>query len=417
MRIAIIGTGISGLGAAFKLNPAHDIVLYEKNGRIGGHTRTVSVEYEDKTIPVDTGFIVFNRRNYPLLSALFDGIGVATQKTEMSFGFSSDEGAFEWSGKDLNAVFGQRRHLLSPRFYKMLRDILRFNKEATKFLKSADPTMTLGEMLRAFGAGDYFINRYLIPMGAAIWSCSAPTMLSFPARTFIQFFHNHGLLTVNDQPQWETVTGGSKEYLTKLIAPFANKIRTGCGAVKVVRVGETVFVHDVKGETEAYDKVIFACHADETLDLLGGDAVGEEREALSAFTYQKNIAYLHCDPAHMPVRERVWSAWNYISLKDGAASVTYWMNLLQNIDPAHPLFVTLNPIFPVRDDMIFDRYEFYHPVFTAEAIAAQNKLTLLQGLKNTYYCGAYMRYGFHEDGLMSGYAAAEAVGRNQSFDL
>ena len=413
-RIAIIGSGISGMGAAYLLHPHHTVTLYEKNAVIGGHTRTKLADFGDVQIPVDTGFIVFNDRNYPHLTGLFSTLDVPVIKSDMSFAMTLDRGRFEWGAKDFNAVFGQRRNFFKPPFHRLLREVLRFNREAPGRV-AVSPQMTLGELAAAMKLSDRFLRHYILPMGGAIWSAPPSLILGFPARTFVQFFENHGLLSLEGQPQWYTVAGGSREYVVRLTAPFAAQIRTGCAAVKVTRENGLVQVTDGRGETYEYDRIILASHADESLALLA-DATAEERRILGAFTFQKNHAVLHRDPSFMPKRKRCWASWVYHC--EGAAGdelsigVTYWMNLLQSIDAKYPLFVTLNPGREIAPENVFDRHDFEHPVFTHAAIAAQAEIPGLQGVQNTWFCGAWQRHGFHEDGLASAVNVAQQMGAN-----
>lgn len=406
-KIAIVGSGISGMSAAYVLHQNHDITLYERNDYIGGHTRTKIVDYRhpnlpDQQIPVDTGFIVFNYRNYHHLTKLFDHLGVDVEESDMTFSSTIAGGEIEWGAKDLNAVFGQRSNLFKPKFWRMILDIFKFNKESLKVLED-DEMMTLGELLDELKMGEYFRSLFILPMGGAIWSCPVETMLSFPAQTFVRFFHNHGLLTINDQPQWFTVTGGSHEYVKKLTASFADKIRLNAGVVSAIRRDGKVEITEINGVKEIYDEVVFACHADEALNILK-DADDEEKKILGNFQYQKNHIYLHSDEKQMPIRKQCWASWVYLSnhqTDPTQLSVTYWMNLLQNIDQSYPLFVTLNPIEPIDEDKIFNEHIFEHPVFTKEAIQAQDQLPKIQGKNLAWFCGAYQRYGFHEDGIGS----------------
>lgn len=410
-RIAVIGTGISGLGAAYLLNPAYDITVYEKADRIGGHSRTVDVRRGRHTIPVDTGFIVFNERNYPHLTALFDHLGVPTHESDMSFSATIRRGWLEWGAKDLNAVFGQRRNLMRPAFHGMVRDVMAFNAGALRRAEE-EPHLTLGELVRALGLGAWFRDYYLLPMGGAIWSCPPRQMLDFPAATFTRFFDNHGLLSVDGQPQWRTVTGGARAYVERLTQPFVDKIRVGVGGTMIRRESGHVFVTDARGRTEAFDHVVLACHGDEALALLA-DPTSDEASVLGAFKYQKNIAVLHSDPRLMPRRRACWASWVYSADEAGAEpaiSVTYWMNSLQKLDKRVPVFVTLNPVREIRADRVHDRHVFHHPVFDAEAIAAQGRLHRIQGDRNTWFCGAHWRHGFHEDGLWSAVEVARGLG-------
>lgn len=411
MKIAIIGSGISGLGAAYLLNKHADITVYEKNRVVGGHSRTLEINYDGTKIPVDTGFIVFNNRNYPHLTKLFEILGVARTKSDMSFGASIDEGKLEWSAQSLFSVFGQKSNFFNPKFYSMLLDMRKFFKCAPQVLERAN-IITLGEYLDELKMGKGFRDWFLLPMGAAIWSCPTSTMLEFPAQTFVRFFQNHGLLTVSDQPTWYTVKGGSKEYVKRLTRSFADKILTDCGVVSVKRDKKSVKITDTKGDTKTYDRVIFTCHANEALALLEKPSI-EEKSILGAFTYQENVAYLHRDESLMPKRKNCWASWIYSrdsSKPENSIAVTYWMNNLQGIDKAKPVFVTLNPIFEPKAELTFDKHTFSHPVFTKEAIAAQDKIEALQGVNNSWYCGAYTRYGFHEDGLLSAVNVVKSMG-------
>lgn len=410
-RIAIIGTGISGLGSAYLLNPDHEITVYEKAPRIGGHSRTVTVDYDGTPIAVDTGFIVFNKPNYPGLSGLFAHLDVPTHASDMTFAASIRDGWLEWGAKDLGAVLGQKRNLLRPKFGLLVRDVIRFNAQAEATVER-HPHLTLQGLIDKLGLGEWFRRYYLLPMSGAIWSCPPCEMMHFPARTLIRFFANHHLLSYTGQPQWRTVTGGAQEYVSRLTAPFAHRIRTNCGAVAVTREGGRVQIRDTQGGVETYDQVVMAAHGNETLGLLK-DADAGERAALSSFRYQKNIAVLHRDPSVMPRRKRCWASWVYTS--DGEflhpqITVTYWMNLLQGIDHNRPLFVSLNPKRAIADELVFDVAEFDHPVFDAAALAAQPRVAALQGQRGTWFAGAHLGHGFHEDGLASAVRVARALG-------
>lgn len=403
-RIAIIGTGISGLAVASLLHACHDITVYEKAAAVGGHTRTLEVG----GVPVDTGFIVYNERNYPLLTALFRHLGVETQPSNMTFGVTGKNGALEWGAENLNAVFGQRSNIFKPRFWKFLCDIMRFNRQAENEA-AENPGATLGELTRAMGMGDWFLQYYLLPMGGAIWSCSLQAMLAFPADLFVSFFKAHGLLTVTQQPKWRTVKGGSREYIARLKAPFRDRILTSRAATAITRK-DGIKVTDSTGETRNYDWLVLACHANEALDLLC-DATPEERAALGAFKYQPNRAILHSDESLMPKRRRCWSSWVYHATENGGPiSVTYWMNQLQSLGDKTPLFVTLNPPKPVAAQLIHDEHVFEHPIYTVDSFNAQKSLPGIQGTLDTWYCGAYHRNGFHEDGLASAVEAARLMG-------
>jgi len=410
-RIAIIGTGISGLGSAYLLNPDHEITVYEKAPRIGGHSRTVTVDYDGRALPVDTGFIVFNRPNYPNLSGLFSHLGVPSHASDMTFAASIRDGWLEWGAKDLGAVIGQRRNLLRPKFGLLVRDVMIFNARAQNMVER-HPDLSLEGLIRKLGLGDWFRRYYLLPMSGAIWSCPPCEMMNFPARTLVRFFANHHLLSVTGQPQWRTVTGGSQEYVRRLTAPFAHRIRVNCGAVAVTRQEGKVQVKDSQGGFESYDQVVMACHGDETQALLK-DSDRDEQAVLSAFRYQKNRAVLHRDPSLMPRRRRCWASWVYSSDGDffhPKITVTYWMNLLQGIDQNYPLFVSLNPKRDIPEALIFDEAEFDHPLFDQAAIAAQSRIAALQGRRGTWYAGAHLGHGFHEDGLASAVWVARTLG-------
>lgn len=415
MRIAIIGSGISGLGAAYYLGNKHQTVLYETNDYLGGHTRTKTIEYGTEHISVDTGFIVYNHKNYPLLTKLFDELEVVTNKSNMSFGVSVNGGDFEWSGQNLSGVFAQKSNLLKPWFYKMLMDIRKFNIQGTKAVSNlSNPSITLGEFLDDLKLSKAFLKYYLLPMAGAIWSCPLETMRAFPAKSFLTFFHNHGLLTVTEQPQWYTVKGGAKNYVKKIRqATHNSETRLNTPVAKVTRSGETVFVIDQQGNKEAFDKVIFACHGHLILDLLD-QPDPEEFEAFSKITYQPNKIILHRDINQMPKRKAAWASWVYQSQSNcdkNNIAVTYYMNNLQPHIPANkPIFVTLNPIQEIPQELTFDTVTLNHPVFTTDMLEAQKKTVLLQGHKNCYYAGAWTGYGFHEDGLRSAFEVTNFLG-------
>jgi hypothetical protein len=410
-KIAIIGTGIAGLSVSYLLHPKHHITVYEKEARLGGHSRTITVEHGDRIIPVDTGFIVFNERNYPNLTALFRILGVRIKDSDMTYAMTAAGGAFEWGAKNLNTVFGQRRNIVNPRFLKLFGEVMRFNREVAARAKN-EPTITLGQLIDAMDLSQAFRQYYLLPMAGAIWSSPPKQMLAFPARVFVTFFENHSLLSMSGQPQWLTVDGGSVKYVQKIAKALGDSVRLNCAATRVERTASGAKVDDATGASELYDHVVLACHSDEALALLA-DAGDAERTALGAIRYQKNDAILHKDPRFMPKRRRCWASWNYHSDGRGdepAVTLTYWMNNLQKIDERYPLFVTLNPTEKVPDEHVFDRHVFHHPVFDGPAIAAQARLGRMQGQRNTWFCGAYMRHGFHEDGLVSAMAVAEALG-------
>ncbi len=411
-KIAVIGTGISGLGAAWLLHSHHAITVYEKNDYIGGHSRTVEVNTKAGIIPVDTGFIVFNKRNYPLLTRLFDHLKVPYVESDMSFGASIGNGRLEYSTQSLGSLFAQKSNLLRPAFWGMVGDIMKFNKSAEAYL-AKDPNFTLGDCLDELGMRPWFRHYFLLAMGGAIWSTPQEEMLKFPASSFVRFFENHGLLTVNDHPQWYTVCGGSREYVRRLTAPYTELIHANRGVAKVWRSGSSVIVEDVRGEQTSYDDVVFACHADQALAMIG-DASADERTILSAFRYQPNRAVLHSDLSYMPKRRNAWASWVYLS--EGSAddttsvSLSYWMNNLQPLPTDLPLIVTLNPSREPDPKLVYNDYIFEHPIFDSTAIRNQHLIDGLQGQNHLWFCGAYQRYGFHEDGFGSAIKMAERMG-------
>ena len=410
-KIAIIGTGISGLSAAYLLHSHHDITVYEKNDYIGGHARARQIQHGDANIVVDTGFIVFNHRNYPHLTALFKHLNVSTQKSVMSFGVMSEADSLEWGAENISALFGQRSNLCRPAFYRFLFDILRFNHQAKQKVHT-NPQMTLGELLQVLHLGEWFQRYYILPMGGAIWSCSLNAINNFPAKFFVDFFDAHGLLTITDQPQWYTVTGGSNAYITRLTHSFKNKICLSREVDAVTRTAGKVQITDIYGQKEEYDEVIFASHANETLAMLK-DATKEETVALSAFRYQMNTAVLHKYEGIMPRHHKCWSSWIYHDTREtepGPIAVTYWMNHLQDIDKKYPVFVTLNPRTPIPESDVFERHLFAHPIYDPSSVAAQSLFPALQGQRNTWFCGAHHRNGFHEDGLASALNVAMRMG-------
>ncbi len=412
LRIAIVGTGISGLSAAWLLAKRHAVTVYEKDGRLGGHSNTVSIDSPNGPIPVDTGFIVYNELNYPNLTALFEHLQVPTQHSDMSFAVSLDNGNLEYSGGNLTGLFAQKRNMFRPRFWSMLNDLHRFYREAPRHIAALDDVRTtIGDYLDANAYGAPFKNDHLLPMAGAIWSASPKALLDYPAGAFIRFHDNHGLLRLRDRPTWRTVTGGSRSYVEKLANSLAGRIRLNAGVVSIERDTRDVIVRDAAGHTDRFDHVVIATHADHALAMLC-DASPAERSLLSAFRYTSNVADLHCDPMLMPKRRAVWSSWNYIGRRaeDDPICVSYWMNRLQNIDDVTPVFVTLNASRPPRNDTLLHSETYEHPVFDSRAMMAQRQLWSLQGVRNTWFCGAYFGAGFHEDGLQSGLAVAEALG-------
>lgn len=409
MRIAVIGSGIAGLSAAWLLAPRHDVVLFEAENRAGGHSHTVDVTLDGITHPVDTGFLVHNDRTYPNLIRLFARLGVATPASDMSFAVSRP--GLEWAGSSLATLFAQPANLLRPGFWRMLADILRFNRQAQRLLlRARHDQLTLGQLLDRGHYSREFRQWYLYPMGAAIWSTPVAGMAAFPAETFLQFCLNHGLLQIFDRPQWKTVQGGSREYVQAMLAALPD-VRLSCPVLRVQRRHGGVRLDSARG-TEVFDRVVFACHTDQTLALLE-DPYDTEREVLAAIRYLPNTAWLHTDASLMPQRRRAWSAWNYYSQgggEDAPVAVTYWLNRLQPLPFRRDVFVTLNPPAPPAADAVIRRISYSHPQLDQAAYRAQQLLPALQGRDRIYFCGAWAGYGFHEDGLKSGMNVARLLG-------
>lgn len=409
-RIAIIGSGISGLASAYFLSRRHEVVLFEAGDYLGGHTNTVDVTLEGRTHGVDTGFLVYNERTYPNLVALFDELEVASIASDMSFAVSMDGGALEWAGSNLDTVFAQRANLGSPAFLRMVWDILHFNRHAPRFLRQADDSgQTLGQLLQQQGYGARFRDAYLLPMAAAIWSSSPNDILNFPASTFLRFCLNHALLQVNNRPQWRTVAGGARHYVDKIAATLAQcRLRTPVRSVR--RVAGKLVVSSAAG-AETFDAVVLATHAPTSLSLLS-DASETERAILGAVRYQPNSAYLHTDVSLMPRRRKVWSAWNYLSGAQCAGQrpvcVSYWLNQLQALPFATPVMVTLNPhVLPAAASTLA-KFDYAHPIMDQATVRAQRQLAQIQGNGGLWYAGAWTGYGFHEDGLKSALRVAAA---------
>ncbi len=412
MKIAIIGSGISGLGAAYILKNKHEITVYEKNDYIGGHSRTAMVNTRDGQIPVDTGFIVFNNRNYPLLTGMFKHLDVPIAKSDMSFGASINNGWLEYGTQNLENIIAQKNNLLRLQYWLMVRDVFRFNKRAYAYL-DRDESITIGQALNELGMGKWFRDYFLLAMGGAIWSTPLEKMLDFPAKTFVRFFDNHGLLSVNDQPQWYTVQGGSREYVNRLTASFLDRIKLNCGVTGVTRHTDHVEVRDETGATETYDQVIFACHSDQTMKMLTNPSPLEQ-EIIGDVKYQPNKMVLHSDTDFMPKRKKAWASWVYLSEqredKSQSVSLSYWMNNLQPLPTQQPIIVTLNPGREPDPELTHDTHTFEHPVFSPEAIRAQTRIHEIQGKDRLWYCGAWLRYGFHEDGLLSAVNVTKKLG-------
>ncbi|WP_374762903.1 NAD(P)/FAD-dependent oxidoreductase [Yunchengibacter salinarum] len=420
-RIAVVGSGISGLSAAWLLGQDNRVSLFEAESRLGGHANTVRVTMPEGPVDVDTGFIVLNDRNYPNLTRLFDALGVATVRTDMSFGVSVGNGRrrFEYAGGNLKGLLAQKRNLLRPRFWSMLHDLMRFYKYAPADGAAADPGMTLGAYLAANGYGPAFINDHLLPMAAAIWSTPQAQVDAFPMRSFTRFCDHHGLMQLTDRPTWRTVVGGARAYVDEIARNLTHPatpdrikgtIHTGTPIRRIARYADGVVLHDAHGERHVFDDVVIATHADTALSLLA-EPSDDERVLLGAFSYSRNRAVLHGDPRLMPDRREAWSAWNFLSRSDGDGSalcVSYWMNRLQPLATRSNLFVTLNPVVEPQEPLY--EVDYTHPIFDPGALRAQKQLWSLQGQRHTWYCGAHFGFGFHEDGAQSGLRVAEELG-------
>jgi predicted NAD/FAD-binding protein len=408
MKIAIVGSGIAGNVAAYHLHREHDITVFEAGEHVGGHTHTHDIRIADKVYAVDTGFIVYNDRTYPNFIRLLDELNVPTQKSNMSFSVRVDHRNLEYNGTSLNSLFAQRRNFLRPSFYWMIRDILRFNREAPELLKGNDDTLTLGDYLQAQHYGREFIDHYLVPMGAAVWSTDPACMLQFPARYLVRFFHNHGMLSVDDRPTWRVVRGGSRAYVERLTAAYRDRIRLNTPVTGIRRFANHVEITSDDGPPQHFDAVFIAAHSDQALHLLA-DPSAAEREVLSAIPYQKNEVVLHTDTRLLPKRALAWAAWNYHvpEQTEKAVAVTYNMNILQSIEAPVTFCVSLNVSAAIEPSKILKRLTYHHPLFTPAGVAAQQRQGELNGAKRTFYCGAYWRFGFHEDGVVSALNALE----------
>lgn len=409
-RIGIVGAGVSGLGTAWALKDTHDVTLFEKDARLGGHADTQTIDYDGVRIDVDTGFIVYNEHNYPNLVRLFEHLGVETIESDMSFAVS-DPHAFEWSSNGFPGIFAWKRNLANPVFLGMLSDIVRFSTTARADLESGrTPLISLGEYIDRLKLGAAFRKFYLLPMGAAIWSTPEQEMLRYPALSFLRFFDNHRLLHA-ERPKWRTVKGGSKSYVAALRAALGPRVRAGDAVVSVRREGGEVHVRTASGAEATFDQVVLACHSDEALALLQ-DADAHERGTLSAIRYEPNTAWLHRDLRLMPRRRAAWGSWNYMRAlgEPDRVCVSYWMNRLQQIDPARPLIVTLNPAKEPDPALTFGRFNYSHPQFNQAALEARDAILAQQGARRVWFAGAWLGNGFHEDGFASGLRVADALG-------
>ena len=416
MKIAVIGAGISGLGAALALKDNHDVRVFEREGRIGGHAHTVDVEYPDGKQWVDTGFIVYNYRNYPNLTSLFDHLDVPTRWSDMSFGFSLNQGACEYACDDLSTIFAQKWRAMDPRFLRTFYDIIRFTKIAPKDLNAGKlDGLSLSSWLDARGFSQWFRERFLLPMGGAIWSTSLSDMLDFPAESFVRFFVNHDLMTGLDSAQkWRTVEGGSREYVTRLVAALGPRVMVNQAVTAVDQSGPRPVVTFQDGSQDSFDQVIMATHAPVSRGLLQG-MDEDQQDILGQFQTSSNRVLLHSDPALMPKRRKVWSSWNFLSNgmtvdSERPAQVSYWMNRLQGISSDRPMFISLNPVDDPKAELTHGEYSYDHPLYDAASFQGQKDIDLIQGRHGIWYAGAWLGWGFHEDGLTSGLRVAEALG-------
>ena len=408
MKIAIVGSGISGNTIAHLLHKKHNITLFEKNNRIGGHSHTHNIEINGSPISVDTGFIVFNKKTYPLFSSLLRELDVAHEDSKMSFSVFSKKTGLEYNGTSLNTLFSQRRNIFKPKFIKMIFEILRFNKESLGLLATSKE-LSLGDYLAKNAYSDYFLKNYILPMGSAIWSSNLETMIKFPAKFFVTFLHNHGMLNINNRPQWLTISNGSKSYVQKLCHPFIDKIRLNSNIKFIERKSNKVIVHSKYG-SENFDYIFMACHSNQALAILK-DPSNNEKEVLGAIPYTNNEVYLHTDSTIMPKYKLSWAAWNYnIDSKESEPiTLTYNMNILQNIKIETPILVTLNPKGCIDPKKIIKKLNYAHPTFSIDSINAQKKHPIISGINRTFFAGAYWGNGFHEDGVKSAYDSVKQL--------
>jgi predicted NAD/FAD-binding protein len=407
-HIAVVGSGISGLASAYFLSQKYEVSLFEANAKLGGHSNTVYVNVDEKNLAVDTGFLVFNDRTYPNFIELLRELDVNSFNTEMSFAVSLDYGDMEWAGSNLSTVFAQKKNLFNLSFLSMLKEILRFNKDAKlNYEESLSRKISLGQLIDEQKYSKTFQNQYLFPMAASIWSSDTDEILKFPASSFLRFCINHGLLQINNRPQWKTIEGGSREYVNKIVRDI-DHVYLDCPVISVNRSTDGIEINSAQG-VQHFDAIVFASHAPDTLKMLS-DASEEEHALLSSVRYQKNKAYLHTDPSFLPKKKSIWSAWNYIGTKNqNSVCVSYWLNSLQNLNVDTPIIVTLNPIHQIATNHILQEFDYEHPLFDQAAIDAQERFTHLQGNKNTYFAGAWLGYGFHEDGLKSALRVAHQL--------
>ncbi len=402
MKIAVVGTGIAGMVAAHLLSEENELVVYEANDYVGGHTHTIDVVGDGFSCAVDTGFIVFNERTYPNFVTLMKRLGVAWKPSNMSFSVQCEESGLEYSPSTLRSLFAQRRNLVKPSFYRMLWDVFRFKRESRELLHSDDSSLTLRDYLRGRGYSRPFVQHFIIPMGEAIWSADPARFDEFPAVYFVKFFNNHGILNLRDQPRWLVIRGGSRSYVEPMTRPYRDSIRLGCPVERIRRFPDRVEVTSREGGVERFDRVVVAAHSDQALAMLEDPSDAEQR-VLEAFPYQENLATLHTDTSVLPLRRAAWASWNYHIPRTGLGrvSVTYNMNMLQGLDCADTFCVSLNSTRPIAPDRIIADMVYHHPVYTPRGFAAQEGREAVNGVNRTYFCGAYWGYGFHEDGVNS----------------
>ena len=412
MRIAIVGTGVSAMTAAYLLSPQHDITVFDKADYVGGHTNTLDVELDGKPFAVDTGFIVFNDWTYPNFIKLLDRLGVPSRASTMSFSVACDQTGLEYNGGSITGLFAQKRNLLSPRFLGMLRDILKFNKLAKRFAEQGDDQTVMEDFARQHGLGEVFYDKYLIPIAASIWSADPREVARFPMRFMAEFFRNHGMLNVWDRPQWRTVIGGSRSYMAELTKPFSDRIRLSEAVTAVRRDEDRVELDTEREQGQPFDHVVLGCHSDQALAILGEGATDDERAALGSIPYQPNLAILHTDENVLPTRRACWAAWNYrVPTGDGKPVVlTYNMNILQGLTAKQTVNVTLNDEASIDPGKVIAKVPYEHPVFLPERKAAHDLFDKINHHNRTSFCGAYWRFGFHEDGVVSALNAVKPFG-------